>query len=366
MSELRFMLSGGGTGGHIFPALAIADKLKEMVPDSRFLFVGARDRMEMERVPAAGYAIEGLWISGIQRSLSVQNLSFPLKLISSIRRSNQLIKQFKPHAVIGTGGFASGPLLYAASKKNIPCLIQEQNSYPGITNKLLAKRVNKIAVAYEGMERFFPADRILLTGNPIRENLKTPSPNRAENIRGFGLDPERETLLILGGSLGARRINQLVAEHMELLLNLDLNVLWQTGKLYIDELKSQFSHLEGDQLQIVPFIAEMDQAFSADLVISRAGAGTISELAATRQAVLLIPSPNVAEDHQTKNAMALVEQGAALIYREEQPVKDFIITVEKLIRQRTDLVENIRKFALPDAADTIAKEVLNMLNINAL
>ncbi len=365
MPEYRFMLSGGGTGGHIFPALAIADKLKQMLPDAKFLFVGARDRMEMERVPAAGYEIEGLWISGIQRSLSAKNLSFPLKLIRSISRSKQLIKEFKPHAVIGTGGFASGPLLYAATGKKIPCLIQEQNSYPGITNKLLAKRVNKIAVAYEGMERFFPADRILITGNPIRENLKTPPANRAGNLESFLLDPSRKTLLVLGGSLGARRINELMTDHLEMLLDMGLNILWQTGKLYIEDIKKQFNDMEDEHFQIVPFIRDMHKALSADLVISRAGAGTISELAATHKAVLLIPSPNVAEDHQTKNAMALVDQNAALIYRETQPEKDFIIAVEKLMRTHTSLAENIKKFALPDASDRIAKEVLNMLNINA-
>lgn len=364
MPKLKFMLSGGGTGGHIFPALAIADKLKELVPDSEFLFVGASDRMEMERVPAAGYPIEGLWISGIQRSLSAKNLSFPFKLISSIAKSRRLIRQFKPHAVIGTGGFASGPLLYAASRKGIPCLIQEQNSYPGITNKLLAAKAAKIAVAYEGMERFFPADRIQLTGNPIRENLKRPPLNRDENISHFGLNPSRTTLLILGGSLGARRINQLVAQNLDALLESGINILWQTGKLYIDEIKQQFASREGDQLQIMAFIKEMEKAFSADLVISRAGAGTISELAATERAVLLIPSPNVAEDHQTRNAMALVDQGAALIYRENQPVEDFLKSVEKLSLEQSSLAENIKKFALPNAADTIAREVLKMLNIN--
>ena len=237
MPKYRFMLSGGGTGGHIFPALSIADKLKDLYPDSEFLFVGAKDRMEMERVPAAGYQIEGLWISGIQRSLNRKNLSFPFKLISSILKSRKLIKKFKPDAVIGTGGYASGPLLYAASKKNIPCLIQEQNSYPGITNKLLAGRVQRIAVAYKGMERFFPKEKIVLTGNPIRENLKALKLKRADSLKNFGLNPERQTLLILGGSLGARRINELISQHLDELLALNLNVLWQTGKLYIDELK---------------------------------------------------------------------------------------------------------------------------------
>lgn len=365
MPDYRFMISGGGTGGHIFPALSIADKLKELAPGSQFLFVGAKDRMEMERVPAAGYEIEGLWISGIQRSLSTRNLSFPFKLISSIAKSNRLIRNFKPDAVIGTGGYASGPLLYAASRKGIPCLIQEQNSYPGITNKLLAKRARKIAVAYQGMDRFFPSDRIILTGNPIREKLRKPPVNRVENISHFGLDPSRKTLLILGGSLGARRINQLVEQSLHELLSLGLNIFWQTGKLYIDEIKERFGDRENDQLKIAAFIGEMEKAFSADLVISRAGAGTISELAATERAVLLIPSPNVAEDHQTKNAMALVRENAALIYRENQPVEDFMKSVEKLIADQSSLAENIKKFALPEASDNIAKEVLKMLNINA-
>ncbi len=361
MPKYKFMVSGGGTGGHIFPAISIADKLKKLAPDSEFLFVGARDRMEMERVPAAGYPIEGLWISGFQRSLSASNLSFPFKVFSSLMKCRKLIRKFKPDAVIGTGGFASGPLLFTASRRGIPTLIQEQNSYAGVTNKILAPRVDKICVAYQNMERFFPKEKIILTGNPIRENLKNLNVNRSKSLENLGVNPERKTLLVLGGSLGARRVNELIAKNLDEILSKNINLVWQTGKLYFDDLKSRLAKKQSDQFQLMPFIQNMEDSYAADFVISRAGAGTLSELAAANKAALLIPSPNVAEDHQTKNAMALSEKNAALLFKENGSDEEFIKALEKLISDKENLEENIAKFALPDAAETIAQEILKML-----
>lgn len=365
MKKYRFMISGGGTGGHIFPAIAIADKLKEMEPDSEFLFVGAQDRMEMERVPQAGYKIEGLWISGIQRKLTASNLMFPFKLFSSITKCKSLIKKFKPNAVIGTGGFASGPLLYVAAKRKIPTVIQEQNSFPGITNKILAPKVNKICVAYEQMDRFFPAHKIMLTGNPIRETVKRINPDRAFAHSTFKLNPNKQTLLVLGGSLGARRINELIAQNLDELLGQNINILWQTGKLYFDKLNAEFGERQNENFRLMPFIKNMDDAYAMDIIISRAGAGTISELAVAAKATLLIPSPNVAEDHQTKNATALVRKNAALLFRESESNEMFLKAVNDLKEQKKKLEENITKFALPHAAEEIAEEVLKLVKANA-
>lgn len=365
MPKYKFMISGGGTGGHIFPAIAIADKLKELEPDSQFLFVGAKDRMEMERVPQAGYDIEGLWISGFQRKLSASNLAFPFKLFSSITRSRTLISRFKPDAVIGTGGFASGPLLYVASKRGIPCLIQEQNSLPGITNKILGPRVQKICVAYDNMQRFFPRDKILLTGNPIRKTVQNINPDREKAMQSFELDPQQATLLVLGGSLGARRINELIAGNLDQILSKKINLLWQTGKLYYDDLAQHVGQRQNEHFRMMPFISNMEDAYAADFIISRAGAGTISELAVARKASLLIPSPNVAEDHQTKNALALADKAAALVFKETGSDKEFITAVDKLREQRNELEQNIGNFALPNAAEDIAREVLKMLKANA-
>lgn len=365
MPKYKFMISGGGTGGHIFPAIAIADKLRELEPESEFLFVGAKDRMEMERVPQAGYPIEGLWISGIQRKLTASNLMFPFKLFSSITKSKKLISKFKPDAVIGTGGFASGPLLYVASSRGIPCLIQEQNSLPGITNKILGSRVQKICVAYDKMERFFPTDKILLTGNPIRKTVQNISTDKARAMKNFGLDASIPSLLVLGGSLGARRINELVANNFDKLLEKNINLLWQTGKLYYDELAEKFAERQDERFKMMPFISNMEDAYTADFIISRAGAGTISELAVAQKATLLIPSPNVAEDHQTKNAMALVEKDAALVFKETESDESFINAVDKLRKRQHELEQNIGNFALPNAAEDIAREVLKMLKANA-
>lgn len=364
MPKYKFMISGGGTGGHIFPAISIADELKKRFPDAQFLFVGARDRMEMERVPQAGYPVEGLWISGIQRKLSASNLMFPFKIFSSLIKCRRLIRDFAPDAVIGTGGFASGPLLYAAAQKNIPTLIQEQNSYAGITNKILAPKVNKVCVAYDKMERFFPAEKIVFTGNPIRENIKTGILKREAALESLGLNKENITLLILGGSLGARKINELVSSGLETILGKGMNIIWQTGKLYYEEIREKFRHREGEQLTIRAFLQNMNEAYgAADIVISRAGAGTISELAVVQKAAILIPSPNVAEDHQTKNALSLVEKDAAYLFRETDEEDLLLKQLERLTGEgeRSKLEANISKLAKPDAAEEIAGEIVKLI-----
>ena len=299
MSKLKFILSGGGTGGHIYPAIAIANELKKRFPEAEFLFVGAKDKMEMQKVPQAGYAIKGLWIAGLQRKLTLQNALFPIKLLSSLWESRKILKSFKPDVVIGTGGFASGPLLNVANSLNIPTLIQEQNSYPGITNKLLSKKAAKICVAYENLERFFPKEKMILTGNPVRQDLIDVSSKREEAIAFFKLDPKKKTLLVLGGSLGARRINQLIEKELQGLLSQKVQIIWQCGKLYLED----YSKYNSAQVQVVAFIERMDLVYAAaDVVISRAGASSVSELCIVGKPVIFIPSPNVAEDHQTKNA----------------------------------------------------------------
>jgi UDP-N-acetylglucosamine--N-acetylmuramyl-(pentapeptide) pyrophosphoryl-undecaprenol N-acetylglucosamine transferase len=364
MPNYRFMLSGGGTGGHIFPALAIADELKLRYPNAEFLFVGAKDRMEMEKIPAAGYSIKGLWISGIQRSLSLKNFVFPFKLISSLLRSGKLIKQFKPHLVVGTGGFASGPLLHVASNKGVPCLIQEQNSYPGITNKILANKALKICVAYPKMERFFPAEKIVLTGNPLRKNLQGVLPVAKEAKAHFGFSADAPVLLILGGSLGARRINELVSESLTALQAENIGLLWQCGKLYYSALAERHPEKE-NSLKLQAFLNDMPSAFAAaDLVVSRAGASTLSELAVVGKPAILVPSPNVAEDHQTKNALALVEAQAAVLFKENGSAEAFASEIIGLLKnkdQLQNLSKNIKKLALPNAAATIVDEIEKLL-----
>lgn len=358
------MISGGGTGGHIFPAISIADELKKRFPDAEFLFVGAQDKMEMERVPQAGYDIKGIWISGIQRKISAANLSFPFKLISSLMKCRAYIRKFRPNVVIGTGGFASGPLLYAASGKGIPTLIQEQNSYPGITNKLLSKKAKKICVAYDKMQRFFPSEKIVFTGNPIRGSIKDNSTDKTEAIKSFKLNPERDTLLVLGGSLGARKINELIGDNLDYLLGKGINIIWQTGKLYFDSIINKYGDRQNDQLQIMAFVKNMNAAYAgSEMVVSRAGAGTISELSVAGKATLLVPSPNVAEDHQTKNALALADEGAALLFREKEEAAEFRKRMDELCdpQNRKNLSENILKLAKPNASETIADEVVKLL-----
>ncbi len=359
--SINIILSGGGTGGHIYPAISIANELKHKYPNAKFLFVGAKDRMEMEKVPIAGYDIEGLWISGIQRKLSFKNLLFPFKLLSSLYRAFKIIKKFKPNIVVGTGGFASGPTLFAANKKGIKTLIQEQNSFPGITNKLLAKSADKICVAYDGLERFFPAEKIIKTGNPVRQDLLHIANKKAEAITYFNLVQNKKILLVLGGSLGARSINNLIKENLDCLSSNNIQVIWQTGKLYFEEFK-QYNTLDG--VQTHAFLNKMDLAYAAaDFIISRAGAGAISELCIVGKPVILIPSPNVAEDHQTKNALAVVTKNAGLMLKESE-VKLFknmfmeLLNDEELQRK---LSNNIKALALPNATLNIVKEIENLI-----
>ncbi|MEM9679918.1 MAG: undecaprenyldiphospho-muramoylpentapeptide beta-N-acetylglucosaminyltransferase [Bacteroidota bacterium] len=362
MSKYKIILSGGGTGGHIYPAIAIANELKRRFPESDFLFVGAKDRMEMEKVPENGYKIIGLWISGLQRKLTLKNLMFPFKLISSWFKSRQIIKTFKPDVAIGTGGFASGPLLHVASSKRIPTLIQEQNSYPGITNKLLGKKVNKICVAYDGLERFFPKDKLLKTGNPIRNDLIKITDKTIEAKDHFNLKHGKYTLLVIGGSLGARRINELIEEKLEFFQTQNVQVIWQCGKLYFDRYK-QYRNLE--DVQVYPFLNMMDLAYAtADIIISRAGAISVSELCLVGKPVVFIPSPNVAEDHQAKNAQAIVDRDAAIMIKEKDLEIDFENKFGQLIHnteQQKRLGENIKTLALANASKEIADEVEKLL-----
>ncbi len=363
MSNYKFILSGGGTGGHIYPAVAIADELKARYPNAEFLFVGASDRMEMDKVPQAGYKIEGLWISGIQRKLTLKNLIFPFKLIVSLLRSRKIIKIFKPDVVIGTGGFASGPLLQMATSKGIPSLIQEQNSYPGITNKLLGKKVNTICVASEGLEKFFPKEKIRLTGNPIRKDLLEVKSKQIAGKDVFELIHSKYTLLVLGGSLGARRINQLIESNIETFKGNNVQVIWQCGKLYYDQYK-QYNELEN--VQVHAFLNTMDMAYAAaDVIISRAGAISVSELCIVGKPVIFIPSPNVAEDHQTKNAQAVADKKAAILIREKDLDSEFENQFSELIlseEKRKELSENIQALALANATNDIVNEVEKLLS----
>lgn len=361
MSKFKFILSGGGTGGHIYPAIAIANELKMRFPDAEFLFVGAKDKMEMQKVPQAGYAIKGLWIAGLQRRLTLQNAMFPFKLISSLWESRTILKNFKPDVVIGTGGFASGPLLNVANSMGIPTLIQEQNSYPGITNKLLSKKASKICVAYENLEQFFPNEKMILTGNPVRQDLIAVASKREEAINYFKLDPNKKTLLVLGGSLGARRINQLIEKELPHLLSQQVQIIWQCGKLYIDD----YAKYASNDVHVVAFIERMDLVYAAaDLVISRAGASSVSELCMVGKPVIFIPSPNVAEDHQTKNAQAIVDQKGAIMIKESALDAEFSIVIEALLKdsgKQQLLGVNIKKLAMPMATIQIVDEIEKLL-----
>lgn len=355
----KFIISGGGTGGHIFPAVAIADELRRRYPEAEFLFIGALGRMEMEKVPEAGYRIIGLKISGLQRSLSLKNLSFPFKVIASMLKARKLLKQFKPDAVIGTGGYASGPTLRAAASLGFPTLILEQNSYAGVTNKLLGRKVDTICVAFEGMERFFPAERIVITGNPVRQQIvRSGNQRNEENYRFFSLDPARRTLLLVGGSLGARTINESFYSHLPELAAAGIQVLWQTGKSGFDQAKALADASGYPGVKVFSFIREMDKAYAvADLVVSRAGAIAISELCLLGKPAILVPSPNVAEDHQTRNAEALVKKSAAVLIRDTEARE---ILAESCIRlldnpeQLRELAGNSKQLAKPDAVSAIA------------
>ena len=362
MKALKFILSGGGTGGHIYPAIAIANELKSRFPDAEFLFVGAKDKMEMQKVPQAGYPINGLWIAGLQRRFTFDNSLFPLKLLSSLFKSRTIIRNFKPNVVIGTGGFASGPLLQMANSMNIPTVIQEQNSYPGITNKLLSKKAHKICVAYENLERFFPAAKIVFTGNPVRQDLLDVENKRQEGISYFKLDANKKTLLILGGSLGARRLNQLIAKELDFLLASGVQVFWQCGKLYFDE----YQHFNANEnVQVVAFIDRMDLVYAAsDFVISRAGASSVSELCLVGKPTIFIPSPNVAEDHQTKNAKAIVDKNGAILLRESELDEKFETVFTDLIyneKLQSELSESIKKLGKPNATKDIVEEIIKLI-----
>ena len=361
MDNYKFILSGGGTGGHIYPAVAIANELKRRYPTAEFLFVGAKDRMEMEKVPNAGYKIEGLWISGLQRKLTFKNLMFPFKLISSLVKAGGIVNRFNPDVVIGTGGFASGPLLKRASGKGVPCVLQEQNSFAGITNKLLAEKSKKICVAYDGMEKFFPADKIVKTGNPVREDLVTMVATQQEALAFFELDASKPTLVVLGGSLGARRINQLIEKELDFFKTLGIQVVWQCGKLYYEEYKKY----QSDSVKVFDFLNRMDFAYAAaNFVISRAGAGSVSELCIVGKPVIYIPSPNVAEDHQTKNAMALVQKDAALMVKESDLASQFESVFSVLFKdeeKQQELSVNSKKMAMPNATSDIVDEIEKLL-----
>lgn len=361
-SKYKIILSGGGTGGHIYPAIAIANELKTRFPDTTFLFVGAKDRMEMDKIPQAGYKIEGLWITGIERKLTFKNLMFPFKLINSLWNARKIINKFKPNVTIGTGGFASGPLLQMAALKGIPSLIQEQNSYPGITNKLLSKKVNKICVAYNGLERFFPKHKIIKTGNPVRQDLLDISSKRAKGIKHFNLVEDKKTLLVLGGSLGAKAINELLKRELDFLQTQQVQIIWQTGKLYYNDYK-----INGDikHVYIHQYINNMDYAYAAaDFIISRAGAGSVSELCIVGKPVVFVPSPYVAEDHQTKNAMAVVKENAAIMIAQEDLEVDFKNKFSQLVASKDkqkELSQNIKKLALVNATKEIVDEVEKLL-----
>ena len=364
MRKLKFILSGGGTGGHIYPAIAIANELKSRFPDAEFLFVGAKDKMEMQKVPQAGYEIKGLWIAGIQRKITKDNLLFPFKLMNSLWKSRTIISEFKPDVVIGTGGFASGPLLQTANSKGIPTVIQEQNSYPGITNKLLSKKANKICVAYENLERFFPKNKMILTGNPVRQDLMEIDSKRSEAISYFNLDDNKKTLLVLGGSLGSRRINQLIEKELDFLLTNGVQVFWQCGNFYMAEYKK---YSDKEDVQVVSFIDRMDLIYAAaDIVISRAGASSVSELCLVGKPVIFIPSPNVAEDHQTKNAKAIVDKKGALMLKESELDEKFEWVFNQILRDenlQNNLSESIKKLSKPNATKDIVDEIVKLIKI---
>ncbi len=362
--ELRVIISGGGTGGHIFPAVSIANAVKALRPDAKILFVGALGRMEMQRVPAAGYEIKGLPICGFDRKNLLKNFKVLYKIWKSQRMAKQIIKDFKPQVAVGVGGYASGPTLNKAAAMGVPCLIQEQNSYAGVTNKLLAKKAAKICVAYEGMERFFPADKIILTGNPVRQALLDTTITREEAIKTFGLDPAKKAILLVGGSLGARTINESVLQHLDLVKGTDVQFIWQTGKYYSAEIAKRLEGQNIPNLVVTDFITDMGAAYkAADLVISRAGASSISEFCLIGKPVILVPSPNVAEDHQTKNALALANRDAAIYVKDAEAPATLLELAVKTVndeKKLKSLSENVLKLALPDSADIIAKEVIKL------
>ena len=364
-SNLRIIISGGGTGGHIFPAISIANAIKAKHPDAQILFVGALGRMEMQRVPAAGYEIKGLPICGFDRKHLLKNIVVLFKIWKSQHMAKKIIKDFKPMAAVGVGGYASGPTLNQCAAMGIPCLIQEQNSYAGVTNKLLAKKASKICVAYEGMDRFFPADKIIMTGNPVRQNVLQTDITKEEARKAFGLEPDKKTILVVGGSLGARTVNESIINHLDMVENADVQIIWQTGKYYNKAIMDTLAqHKPIKNLKVMDFISDMGAAYrAADLVISRAGASSISEFCLIGKPVILVPSPNVAEDHQTKNALALVNKDAALYVKDIEAPDTLLNTALKTVNDEAKLAslsENIKKLGLKNSADVIADEVIKL------
>ncbi len=364
----RVIISGGGTGGHIFPAVAIANALKKIAPETEILFVGANGRMEMEKVPAAGYRIIGLDIEGFQRKSIVKNLLLPFKIVMSLIRSVRIIREFKPDVAVGVGGYASGPLLFAASVMKVPYLIQEQNSYAGLTNKNLGKKAQKICVAFDRMEKFFPADKILVTGNPIRKDSVNIDGKREVAFDFFGLSMLKKTILVTGGSLGAGTLNKTMLAGIDRVVAQDVQLIWQTGKYYFQSINDQLRGKEHGNIKVLEFLQRMDMAYAAaDVIISRAGAGTIAELFVVAKPVILVPSPNVAEDHQTQNAIALVKNNAAILVKDSEAEQNLVDVALKLLKDDVkcaELSENIGMMALPDADEVIAREVLKIAKTN--
>ena len=362
----RFIFTGGGTGGHIYPAIAVASRVREEMPGSDILFVGAKGKMEMHMVPDAGFDIKGLWISGLQRKLTLRNLLFPLKVIVSMITARRILKSYKPNAVAGFGGYASGPIIREASRLGIPSLIQEQNSYAGLTNKLLGKKANRICVAYKNMDRYFPEGKIVMTGNPVRKDILRVQELRGEGMTEFNLDPTKPVVLVLGGSLGARTINDSVAMNIRKVIDSGVQMIWQTGRLYYDEMIERTADKDLGNIRIVQFIKRMDLAYAAaDVVVSRAGALAISELCLVNKPVIFVPSPNVAEDHQTKNAMALVDEGAAMMVKDSESRQQLIEEALKLLAddsRRRELSENIQPLGKPEATQDIAKELIELVH----
>jgi UDP-N-acetylglucosamine--N-acetylmuramyl-(pentapeptide) pyrophosphoryl-undecaprenol N-acetylglucosamine transferase len=362
----KVIISGGGTGGHIFPALAIAHALKKINPDTEILFVGAEGKMEMEKVPAAGYKIIGLPIAGIKRRLSIDNLFFPVKLLKSLSKANSILKSFKPDIAIGVGGYASGPMLFAASLNGVPTLIQEQNSYPGITNKILSKKATKICVAYEGMDQFFQSSKIMFTGNPVGEDIKDLNNKKSIAATHFQLSESIPTLLIVGGSQGARSINKAIFAGLEILNNAGVQVVWQTGKTFFAEADEKIKQSGFERIKAFDFISKMDLAYAlCDVVVARAGASTVSELCIVKKPSILVPLPTAAEDHQTKNCLALVNRNAALLVKDQDASANLVSEAVSLLNnssKQKELANNIAPLARPDAADTIAKEIFSIIN----
>ncbi len=363
--KIKIIISGGGSGGHIFPAIAIANALKKKYSNIEILFVGAKGKMEMEKIPEAGYAIEGLYISGLQRNLSLKNLLLPFKIIISFMKANKIINNFKPDIAVGVGGYASGPLIKAVARKGIPVVIQEQNSYPGITNKILAKHANKIFVAYENMERYFPKSKIFITGNPIREDIINLKDKKEKAFEYFGLSQNKKTILIIGGSQGAKTINESIYKNLNLFNDNNLQLIWQTGKLYYDTAKKTVKNFEDRGIKVYEFITRMDYAYSAaDLIVSRAGAIAISEICAVKKPAIFIPLPTAAEDHQTKNAMALVNKNAAVLITDYEARKKLGNEIIDLINNKNQLLRlkrNIGEMAFTNSADIIADEILKLV-----